>query len=124
MSEIDRRARWAGVYQSDVKGHLLLLNLNPTRVTCIPCAATCDRSQFKNKKAFDDAAKIFVDQHGALDRKIAMNIDEVVDFYLKSKITVWADVNGREYVQDAKGNTACITDIFELSSDTIADLET
>lgn len=68
----------AGVYRSDVDGHLFILKLNPISVTCIICMETCDRSHHKNKDLFKTAATAFVSKHGALDERIANNIAELI----------------------------------------------
>jgi hypothetical protein len=73
----------AGIYLSDVAGHLLSLKIDPVRVACISCSETCDMSNFPNKLKAAPAVKAFMDKHGALDRKIAKNIDEIVAYYLK-----------------------------------------
>jgi hypothetical protein len=103
-----------GIYLSDVAGHLLSVKINPVRVACISCSETCDMSNFPNKLKAAPAASAFMAKHGALDRKIAENIDEIVQYYLDNKITRWTDDQGRTYVQDPKGNTVCYTDIFDL----------
>lgn len=107
-----------GVYLSDVRGHLLILGVSPTRVTCLSCADICNRSTFKNRQEFNTAATAFVAKHGALDRWIAENIEEVVAFYLDNKVTRWVDDQGRPWAQDAKGNTVCVPDVFDLPKDT------
>jgi hypothetical protein len=75
LSELHSRA---GVYRSDVDGHLLILKLSPTRVTCVVCLETCDRSHYKTEREFKTAAVVFVDKHGALDEKIAESIEEII----------------------------------------------
>lgn len=112
-----------GVYTSDKAGHLLDLRFNPLRVTCITHLETCDRSQFQFHADFVKAGKVFVENHGYLDRKIAENIDEIVQFYLTNKVTRWTDEKGRPWVQDARGNTACIPEPFPVSQELIEDLE-
>ncbi len=107
-----------GIYTSDVKGHLLSVRISPIRVECVSCMEACYRPEFKTNKEFETAAKTFTEKHGYLDRKIAESVDEIVEFYLANKITRFGDM-----IQDARGNTACITDVFDLHPDTIADLE-
>jgi hypothetical protein len=104
----------AGIYLSDVAGHLLSLKIDPVRVACISCSETCNMSDFRGKREAEPAAKAFMAKHGALDRKIAENIDEIVQYYLDNKITRWTDDQGHTYVQDPKGNTVCYTDVFDL----------
>lgn len=67
-----------GVYHSDVDGHLFVLKLSPTSVTCIVCMETCCRSDFKNNPSFKTAATAFVNKHGALDERIADNIAQLI----------------------------------------------
>lgn len=67
-----------GVYRPDVAGHLFILQPNPVRVTCIVCGETCDRDLYKNTKDFKVGATAFVEKHGALDVKIASNIEELI----------------------------------------------
>jgi hypothetical protein len=67
-----------GVYRSDIDGHLLVLQLNPVRVTCVVCVETSSRSQFKTNLDFKKAALAFVDKHGALDERIADNIGDLI----------------------------------------------
>src|SRR5271157_4791761 len=110
----------AGVYMSDVKGHLLILNVYPVRVTCISCLETCNRRDSKNRLEFEKAAKAFVVKHGCLGTKIASNIDEVVTFYLDNKTIRWTDEQGRDCVQDLRGNTACIVEPFDIHPDAVA----
>jgi hypothetical protein len=66
-----------GVYRSDVAGHLLVLKLNPVRVTCIVCMETCDPSGLKNQER-KPAAAAFVEKHGALDTWIADSILQLI----------------------------------------------
>lgn len=66
-----------GVYRSDVPGHLLVLKLKPTRVTCIACMETCDCSAYKTRE-LRPAVTAFVAKHGALDSKIADSILQLV----------------------------------------------
>lgn len=68
----------AGVYRSDVEGHLLVLRLHPVAVTCVICMETCQRSDHKNNLLFKAAAAEFVSKHGALDERIANNIAELI----------------------------------------------
>lgn len=49
-----------GLYNSDVPGHLLLLEFNPTRVTCVICKETT--------LAKKEAAAAFTAKHGYLGR--------------------------------------------------------
>ena len=67
-----------GVYRSDVVGHLFILQPNPVRVTCIICGETCNRNLYKTTNDFKAAARAFVEKHGALDIKIANNIEELI----------------------------------------------
>ncbi len=77
MSEIK-----PGVYLSDVVGHLLILKKDPVSVTCVSCVETCDRSKFRGMAEFAGEAANFVSKHGALDRWIAEDIGEIVEYYL------------------------------------------
>jgi hypothetical protein len=67
-----------GVYRSDLDGHLFVLKLNPTAVTCVICMKTCDRSAFKNNLQFKDAALAFTNEHGFLDERIASDLAEII----------------------------------------------
>lgn len=111
-----------GIYLSDVAGHLLSVQINPVRVACISCSETCDMSNFPTKLKAAPAASAFMAKHGALDRKIAENIDEIVQFYLTNKVTSWTDEKGNHWAQDAKGNTICINERFPVSQELIEDL--
>jgi len=71
-----------GIYLSDVAGHLLSVKINPVRVACISCSETCDMSNFPTKLKAAPATKAFMDKHGALDRKIADSINEIVEKFL------------------------------------------
>ncbi len=71
-----------GIYVSDVKGHLLSVHIDPVRVDCISCSETCNMSDFRGKRDAEPAAKAFMAKHGALDRKIAEDINEIVEKYL------------------------------------------
>lgn len=112
-----------GIYLSDVRGHLLSVQINPVRVTCISCSETCDMSNFKTRRHAEPAATAFMTKHGALDRKIAENIDEIVTFYLDNKTTRWTDGQGFNWAQDARGNTVCVDKPFPVSQEAIEDLE-
>jgi len=102
----------AGVYLSD-RGHLLILQLDPVRVSCVLCAVTCFRSQFKNKKTFDEGAIDFVAKHGALDHRIANSIEEIVGVYLNAKKLY--------YVFDPP--FVYVPEVFDVSPETIASLD-
>jgi hypothetical protein len=71
-----------GIYLSDVAGHLLSVKISPVRVSCISCSETCNMSDFKGKREAEPAAKAFMAKHGALDRKIADSINEIVEKFL------------------------------------------
>ncbi len=79
-----RLANAAGVYTSDVKGHLLILHLYPVRVSCVSCSETIDRSQFKSIQEFRVGADAFMGKHGALDRKIASSDLRVAGIHLRT----------------------------------------
>jgi len=113
----------AGVYTSDKAGHLLDLRFNPLRVICVTCMETADRSQSKFHHEFEKVAVEFTKEHGYLGTKIANNVEEIIEFYLANKVTRWKDEQGREYAQDARGNTVCITEVFPVSQELIEDLE-
>jgi hypothetical protein len=110
-----------GIYLSDVAGHLLSVKVNPVRVACISCSETCDMSNFPTKLKAAPAASAFMAKHGALDRKIAENIDQIVTFYLENNITRWTDEQGRPWTQDPKGNTTCIPEPFEVKGEFVGD---
>jgi hypothetical protein len=112
-----------GIHLSDVKGHLFSVKVSPVRVVCIPCMESCYRPEFKTNREFETAAKAFTEKHGCLDRKIAENIDEIVQFYLTNKVTSWTDDKGNHWAQDAEGNTICINERFPVSQELIEDLE-
>jgi hypothetical protein len=59
--------------------------MDPTRVICVSCLETCNRSESKNNAQFAGAAANFVDKHGALGRKIAKNINVLIKEYLVLK---------------------------------------
>jgi hypothetical protein len=67
-----------GVYRSDVEGHLLVLKLNPVSVTCVVCVETCSRADYKTLLDFKPAADAFVSKHGALDKRIANTVAELI----------------------------------------------
>lgn len=70
-----------GIHLSE-KRHLLGVQINPVRITCISCSELCYRSQVKTNKDFETAAKAFTEKHGYLDRKIADSINEIVEKFL------------------------------------------
>lgn len=68
----------AGVWRSDVLGHLLILKIDPVSVTCIVCIETCSRLDYKTTKNFKEAAEKFVSKHGALHQRISNSIADLV----------------------------------------------
>jgi len=67
-----------GVWRSDVEGHLFVLKMKPTVITCITCMETCARDAHTNFTSFAKAAVAFVEKHGALDVKIADSILQLI----------------------------------------------
>jgi hypothetical protein len=57
-----------GLYRSDIQGHLLLFEKNPTRVTCLICKESAEA-----KKA---QAAAFTAKHGCLDEYLAPDAQE------------------------------------------------
>lgn len=116
-----RLANAAGVYLSDVKGHLLVIVLSPIRVTCVSCAETCNRLQFKNTREFKQAASAFVAKHGALDVKIADNLDEIIEEYLTKKREALRE---QGHIFDRTGRcVGFVPDPFDTHPDTLASLD-
>lgn len=68
----------AGVYRSDVDGHLFVLKVHPVIITCVICMKSCDRSDYKNNLLFKTAALAFTNEHGFLDERIANNLAEII----------------------------------------------
>ena len=68
-----------GIYTSDVTGHVFNVQFSPTiKVTCLACMESCARADFKTLHQMAEAAKIFVEKHGALDQKIANSIVDLL----------------------------------------------
>ena len=68
-----------GLYNSDVDGHLLLLERDPTRVTCVICKETCEAKK--------TAAQAFIAKHGYLAELIAPSLQEYL--YQRLGLTDW-----------------------------------